>query len=378
MNDIINTLLEMLFYVSFILLSPFLLFRIFLTEEDSYHLLRNKEDGGRIIVKFIKNQYSSIEEIKNKTQTLIECYNKNNIHKIQPHDSKCVFTDSNEYNNFGEDVNYHYKMFVNSNDNVIYGDFKHKYIGGAYLRDFMLSSVSTQQVSNEKYYPHSSPINIFPFVKLLYNYKSLPKITGDLLRLAPSKTGIQRYVNTYTIDRQDKSKYSSRIIIIFNALKTIQQTLHIGRPLVCYLPVAFNHVYGVSNNIGILFIEIFEQDTIDTFTKRFEQNKYHALATNFILLNNLHKISIHNGSNIRKSVDIVLTSLYYNCDEPEDESMLQWTYENVAEYPIYIAISSCVMKEKIVVSQTITSNMGKINLPVAEYKEIGYDYFIPI
>ena len=57
--------------------------------------------------------------------------------------------------------------------------------------------------------------------------------------------------------------------------------------------------------------------------------------------------------------------------------MLQWTYENVAEYTIYIAISSCVMKEKIVVSQTITSNMGKINLPVAEYKEVGYDYFIP-
>ena len=369
--------LQTLFNLLIFTLFPFILLKIFVTdtEEDLYHSKHNKEDGGKIILKVINNQ-TSIEKIKIKLRLLDECYNKNSITKnhIQNRNTNWEFTDADKYNEL--DDNYHYKLLKNSNDNIIYANFKHKYIGGAYIRDLLLSLVITEQTPSKQFYPHSSFINFFYFLKLLYNYNTIPKITGVVLNLVNSKTDIQRYINTYDIDRNDNNKHSSRIIIIFNALKTIQQTLNLGRPLVCYLPIAFNHIYGVSNNIGIMFIELLENDTIDTFNKRFERNKYQALATNFILLNNLHKLSISNGSSIRQSVDIVLTSIYFNCDESEKESMLYWSYENIAEYPIYIAISSCVMKEKIVVSQTITSNIGKINLPL-DYKEIDYDYFIP-
>ena len=101
------------------------------------------------------------------------------------------------------------------------------------------------------------------------------------------------------------------------------------------------------------------------------------MATNFLLVNNVHKLAGYNAEKVRNLVDVVLTSTYYTCDDMNEdkESRLYWSYENVGNYPIYFAISSCILKDKIVVSQTITSNTGEIKLP-AEFKAIGYDYFV--
>ena len=135
-----------------------------------------------------------------------------------------------------------------------------------------------------------------------------------LLRLVNSPLEIRRYISTYTIDRIDnvdntnKNTPSSRITIIFNALKTLHKALAINRPIICYLPIAFNHVKGINNNIGIMLIDCREDDTINTFNKRFEDNKYMILATNFLLVNNLHKLGGYNGSSVRNIVDVVLTS----------------------------------------------------------------------
>lgn len=216
------------------------------------------------------------------------------------------------------------------------------------------------------------------------NYDGLPHFLEHMLFLGSSKypkenhyqerlTALGGTSNAFTAHRETCYFFN-----VFNEgleeMIEIFSRFFIGRPLVCYLPIAFNHVYGVNNNIGIIFIELLENDTIDTFNKRFEQNKYQALATNFVLLNNLNKLSVYNGSSVRQNVDIVITSIYHNNNDTEKPAMVYWTYKNVAEYPIYVAISSCVMEEKIVVSQTITSNIGKINLP-AYYKEIDCNYF---
>jgi hypothetical protein len=231
-----------LFYLLLCIIFPFLLVKTFIskTEEDLYHSTRNKKDGGKIIAKIIKKNFS-IEEIEKKLKLFIDVYNKNNSNTIPSHDSNYVFTNIDTYNKLDEDNNYHYRILINPNDNTIHFDFTHKYIGGAYLRDLTLSFLNTKQVSNEKFYPHSSFVNIYFFFKLLYNYNTIPKINGVVLKLVNSKSNMQRYMNTYNIDRVldniYNNKYSSRIIIIFNALKKIQQSLNIGRQLVCYLPV---------------------------------------------------------------------------------------------------------------------------------------------
>lgn len=371
--------------------------RIGLTEEDSYQA--QKEDGGKIVAKIIKTNTLNSNIIEEKITNFVESYNKNcnYTNPISKHISNWIFSDINKYNEVTDD--YHYKILTDTPNNTIYFQFKHKYIGGAYIRDLSSSLIDTEQSANEKFYPHSSFFNIIYVAKLLYNYHRIPKIDTAhiekysklnlphmecckriykppiLLKLIESPSEIRRYVNTYTIDRTNNTP-SSRIIIIFNALKTLQRVLNINRSIVCYLPIAFNHVKGINNNIGIMFIDLREEDTINTFNKRFEENKYQALATNFLLVNNLHKLFGHNGNTVRNYVDVVLTSVYYTCDDNDKETRLHWSYENVGSYPIYFAISSCILKDKIVVAQTITSNIGEIKLP-AEYEPIGYDYFVP-
>jgi hypothetical protein len=403
---------DILIYASCIFLTviiPVLLLNSYLTEEDSYQA--QKGDGGKIVSKLIKSNTTSISILEKKITKFVESYNTNCKYNnyISKHIYNWIFSDVTKYNEINGNDNYncHYKILLDAS-NTIYFQFKHKFIGGAYIRDLASTLIDTEQIPNNKFHPHSSFFNITYLAKLLYNYRTIPKINVAeiekcgiyalslpymsyskrvykapiLLRLVNSPLEIRRYISTYTIDRIDnvnntnKNTPSSRITIIFNALKTLHKVLAINRPIICYLPIAFNHVKGINNNIGIMLIDCREDDTINTFNKRFEDNKYMVLATNFLLVNNLHKLGGYNGSSVRNIVDVVLTSTYYACDDNDKESRLHWSYENVGDYPIYLAISSCIMKNKIVVAQTITSNAGEIKLPT-EYEPVNYEYFIP-
>ena len=94
------------------------------------------------------------------------------------------------------------------------------------------------------------------------------------------------------------------------------------------------------------------------------KSKYQALATNFIVYYKINKLfdlffkKNNIASNTRNNIDVVLTSIYYKSN---NEITLAWSYQDVAEYPIYLAISSCVCNDNIYVTETITSNIGKLD-----------------
>ena len=327
-----------------------------LTEEDSYHT--KKEDGGIISLNATFEKELLLDKLKNNLNDFIKEYNNYNPNnKIINHHNYYIYDDINEYNQIKN--NFHYKILL-INKNKINIEFVHKYIGGAYIRSFLQSFLHIDQIPNSKFYPHSSIINFFMAIKLLFNYNSIPRIiNNEYLPLIKDKSEIKRYVNRYCIERSKNKEIPSRIVIIYNVLKKIHTGLKLQRPLIIYFPVAFNHVKNVSNNIGLVWMELKYEDTIQSFNKRFDDNRYQALATNFILLHKLNKLIKYSGSNVRKNVDVVVTSTYYNNDS---NTSLSWTYNDIAEYPIYVALSSCIVENKIYVTETITSNIGEIKI----------------
>ena len=62
--------------------------------------------------------------------------------------------------------------------------------------------------------------------------------------------------------------------------------------------------------------------------------------------------------------------------EDKTNFKVSWTYENIGEYPIYVAVSSVMKNDKIEVTETITSNTSDFDLYFDNsYQEIPFsDY----
>ena len=104
-----------------------------------------------------------------------------------------------------------------------------------------------------------------------------------------------------------------------------------------------------------------------------KNNAYMALGTNFLLYNNL--IKSNNGNNVRKSVDAVITIIFSEDDIYVSKS---WTFYNVSEYPVYVAISSVLNNNTINVTQTLTISTPEFNITKSElnYEMKDRDYYL--
>ena len=166
-------------------------------------------------------------------------------------------------------------------------------------------------------------------------------------------------------------KFSTKTVIIYNILETLYKALNLNRPLICYLPIAFQEHPNIKNNIGIMCIS-FYNDTLETLDKKIYNSRYHILATNTLLLYN--KFNRSKGTSLRKSIDVIISFML--AKEDKAEFKVSWTYENIGEYPVYVAVASVMKKDKIQVTQTITSNTSELDLSFDDsYKEISFsDY----
>jgi hypothetical protein len=182
-----------------------------------------------------------------------------------------------------------------------------------------------------------------------------------MLPLIVDKNDIVYFHRKYSLNKEDIcknkiTKISTRSLVIYNVLCNVYKMSGLQRKMICYLPIAFINTKTINNNIGIIWIEFDDSMSIEDLEKQIQKNKYQALATNFFLRYQLDSFFRKKeiGSNVRKNVDVVLTSTYYNA---EYESNLHWSYDNVAEYPFYVCLSTVFMNDgSIVVNETITSN----------------------
>jgi hypothetical protein len=336
------------------------------THKSNIYLKVKYETSPKKFRKITKNFKKIAENLKNNLNNFCKKYNCEQTKiKLEINNNILIFSNITAYD---ECDNFVCKFYIDYDKKSIKYVFDHEYIGGSYIRDLSNNLLLTKQTSTHSFYRKSSILYLFYFIVLCYNYIKLPKIKNELrLKRVDDPKQICRYTKKYTIKRSENNKISSREIILYNGLKNLYKVLENklnGRQLVCYLPIAFINTNNITNNIGLIWISIDKNTTIEDFNLMLSKSKYQALATNFIVYYKIDKLvswfkKINNISNdTRNNVDVVLTSIYYKSD---DKITLSWSYCDVAEYPIYLAISSCIRNNKIYVSETITSNIGKLD-----------------
>ncbi len=351
------------------------------TIEDNYHKIRKNINEHRSNI-YLKVNYSNsksfVEVFENLEYRLLPFCRKYNFEqskiKVKLGYNLFIFYDFEEYEECKDFV---CKFFVDKKEQMIHYAFDHEYIGGSYIRDLALCLLDKINKPTEEFYAHTSLKSILYFIPFSCKYTKIPKIKKeDRLNLIDSPDEIKRYSRMYELCRNvSKNKITSRSVILYNGLKNIYSVLEDklnGRAMVCYLPIAFVNTRGITNNIGLIWLEFDKNTKLESFDSLLHKSKYQAIATNFFVYYGLDKFVRYFkkdlGSETRKSVDVVLTSVYY---ESNDHISFSWTYRDVSEYPIYLAISSSVCGDKIRVTETITSNIGRLNLE-SSYK----NYFI--
>jgi hypothetical protein len=140
------------------------------------------------------------------------------------------------------------------------------------------------------------------------------------------------------------------------------------RDLVCYLPIAFYNTKTINNNIGILWLTFNEADTVESIKRRMEKNAYQIFGTNFLLSNGL--LSTKSSSkNTRKNADAVITILFTN---DTNNIQISWTYPSVADYPVYVAVHSRLVENRVHLMQTYTVNTPNFKPGELEQEEHNY------
>ena len=257
---------------------------------------------------------------------------------------------------FLENNNYHYKFFIDRKKLKVYCYLNHEFIGGSYLLTLFHCFIEQPQKSSKILFPKSSIFNIIYCLKLLYNYNNITK-SFIPLPLVSKKNEIKRYKKYFNIPLNQK--YSSKSVIIYEILKNIYKGLSLNRPLICYLPIAFQEYPNIKNNIGVMCIKFDNQnETVETIDKKIYYSRYQVAATNTLLL--YKSFNKSKGSSVRKSVDVIISFML--AKENNADFNVSWTYENVGEYPVYVAVSSVMKNDEIEVTQTITLNTSCLDL----------------
>jgi len=358
------------------------------TVEDNYQRIINEKNNTTqsvidCIAFYDSESINTInyENLCNKLIRFNENYNKlstNKVNDINLFKTKKDFLDCKQY---------HYKLWIDIENRRLYGKLNHELIGGSNIGKFCYTAFSQKQKDN---FFHSRFYHIFAAIKLIRLRNYIPKINNHL-SLFENSMNIRRYIVKESFER----KMNVKATIIYHIMQRLYYCLGIksqGRDLVCYLPIAFYNTKNINNNIGILWLTFNETDTVVSIKRKMDKNTYQIFGTNFLLSNGL--LSTKSSSkNIRKNADAVITILFTednslisqgeikNCNhnnfalqnfKEKNNIQISWTYPSVAEYPVYVAVHSRLVENRVHLMQTYTVNTPNFEPGELEHTEYNY------
>jgi hypothetical protein len=336
-------------------------------EDDYQHSKRLQFNEKPIIVSAI--QFNEEKEFRNLVNIICNnsCeynkeYNKWYKKKIK---SINLFTDKDSYINCKD---YSYKIYLDFDNRKFHGSVDHEFIGGANIAKTTFCPIERKQ---KNYFLNSSGFDILFLILLWFRKSTIPKVENPL-PLVEKREDITRFTRSYYFNRNEINS-SIKSHIIYNILYDLNKCLGLKRDLVCYLPIAFNNVKNIYNNIGVIWLTYNETMNVKDIEKQIKNNAYQSYATNFAIR---HKIgNSKTGKTKRKQVDAVITIIFSYSDV---NFPFLWTVGNVMDYPVYVSVSSQLNDNIINVNQTFTVSTDVFNIDKSEnkYTSLHRDYFI--
>lgn len=294
-------------------------YRKILTEEDNYQKQRNKIYSPIVsrIELYKKDDYNQVVQNMqiDKFSKMMEDIKKSNFN-LNPND----IIDKN--------IKTHIFDVLFDDDNLhIYYMMNHEYIGGG---TFLKGGNKSFNENSPVCYKSNVFLGLLLLPKFLIHYP-IPNIKNPI----PINDKIQRFCVSTSYKKEQIGNLNTRAFVLKQILDELYISLSLDRPLYYYLPVAFETLCNVKNNVGVIFLSYIPSYSVQDLTKQLEQNKYQAIVTNSILLTKINKFFKSDGKNIRSKVDAVITMGY--TDSPQYRHDLFWTYLTAPEYPIYVA-----------------------------------------
>lgn len=334
------------------------------TVEDNYqHTINQKNKTTQSVIDSIaiydENSINTInyEIMHAKLLKFNENYNKLSANKIT---DIHLFKTKKDFINCKE---YHYKLWLDTENRRLYGKLNHELIGGSNIGKFCYTAFAHEQKDN---FYQSRFYHIIPAIKLFLLRNYIPT-NNTPIPLFENKMNIRRYMVKESFERKKNVKAT----IIYHIMQRLYYSLGIkkmGRDLVCILPIAFYNTKNINNNIGIMWLPFNEGDTVESIKRKMEKNAYQIFGTNFLLSNGL--LSTKSCSkNTRKNLDAVITILF---TEETNNIQISWTYPSIADYPVYVAVHSRLAENRVHLMQTYTVNTP--NFEPGELEEAEHNY----
>jgi hypothetical protein len=314
-----------------------------------------------IIAFFDKNSINTInyEIMCNKLIKYNQYYNKLSSNKI-----KDIFLFKTK-KDFLSCKQFHYKIWLDMENQRFYGKLNHELIGGSNIEKFCYTAFFHKQKDNFYY---SRFYHILAAIKLILFQNRIPKIQNPF-PLFENSVNISRYITKESFELKNNVKAR----IIYHIMLRLYYCLDMksqGRDLVCILPITFYNTKNVNNNIGIMWMTFNEADTVESIKRKIEKNTYQIFGTNFLLSKGLFRTKI-SSKNIRKNVDAIIKILF---TENENNIQISWTYPSISDYPVYVAIHSRIEDNKVHLTQTYTVNTPNFN--PGELQQVQNNYLL--
>ena len=239
--------------------------------------------------------------------------------------------------------------------------FNHYYLGAdSFIH--LKSDVLSQECIN---FPSSTYKSCVLLPKFMYDYHKF--IKSPNFESLPRLKKIRRYSELLFFPKSDYNGLTKRTFILYQVIRKLYDYLQLKRPMRVMIPVPFKRFNKINNNVGAILILFNGYESLEDFNQMFNEKKYMALASNFLLISKINTLFSDNGS-LRKQVDVVITALYSN--EPGIDYSLNWTTKIMPLESVYTAVYSRITESGINtnITYTVATKNLKKNEQLKRYK----------